>query len=92
MSNFVQRTLVYPLVSIFCVSATVPSSFAEDAETGPDLWSYEQAYLANLNGFCGKGVWKSGEGSVIKTVGVTYPKIGNANADTIYRKAVESVG
>lgn len=67
MSNFVQRFLVIPLVSVFSISVLMPSAalfdsaHAEEGEAGPDLWSYEQAYLANLNGFCAKGVWKAGE-------------------------------
>lgn len=99
MSNTVQRFLGSALAAVLVFSFSAPSAslFSSSAEAAedpkmPDIWSYEQAYLANLNEFCPSGLWKSNEGSIIKAVSVTYPKIGTATADTTYREAVKAVG
>lgn len=98
MSNIVQRFSGTALAALLTFSVCVPSASvffsvaAAEDEQVPDIWSYEQAYKANLTGFCPSGPWKSGEGSVIKAVSVTYPKIGIATSDTTYREAVKAVG
>ena len=75
MSNIVQRFSGAALAAVLAFSVSVPSvgaffsiANAADAAPMPDIWSYQQAYKANLTGFCANGPWKSNEGSIIKAV------------------------
>lgn len=99
MSNIVQRFSGAALAAVLAFSVSAPSvnaffnvADAADEAPMPDIWSYQQAYKANLTGFCASGPWKSNEGSIIKAVSVTYPEIGSATSDTTYREAVKAVG